>query len=82
MRGFADCMKSNRIVPSWAELEAQHNPLTAGEKALVLYLDQNLPKDDNWNPNDGLENYHGWLIFAQPFLNGTRPDVIVFNPFV
>lgn len=73
---------SNRIIPSWQQLEKMHNPLTEGEKALVRYLDNWLPRDGSWKVGDDFENYHGWLIFAQPYLNGTRPDVIVFNPFV
>ena len=72
----------NRLYPTWEQLEEQHNPMTAGEKALIRYLDTFLPKDINWKKDQGLKNYQGWLIFAQPFLNGTRPDVIIFNPQV
>lgn len=72
----------NRLYPTWQQLEEQNNPLTAGEKALLKYLDTYLPKDTQWKNGDKLENYKGWIIFAQPFLNGTRPDIIIFNPQV
>ena len=72
----------NRLYPTWEQLYQQNNPLTDGEKTLLTYLDTFLPRDNNWKPNDGLENYKGWIIFAQPFLNGTRPDIIIFNPQV
>lgn len=44
------------------------NALTAGERALLQYLDRHLPAE--------------WMLFAQPYLNGSRPDVIAFNPNV
>lgn len=72
----------NRLYPTWEQLEQQNNPLTAGEKSLIKYLDTYLPKDLNWKKEQGLKNYNGWLIFAQPFLNGTRPDIIIFDPQV
>lgn len=75
----------NRLYPTWQQLEEQNNPLTAGEKALIKYLDTYLPKDSKWKKESGLKNlreYNGWLIFAQPFLNGTRPDIVIFNPHV
>lgn len=72
----------NRLYPSWQQLEDQHNPLTAGEFALLKFLDKYLPKDNQWKKGEKLESYKGWLIFAQPFLNGTRPDIIIFNPQV
>jgi hypothetical protein len=72
----------NRLYPTWEQLEEQNNPLTAGEKALLKYLDTYLPKDNKWEKGQKLINYKGWLIFAQPFLNGTRPDIIIFNPQV
>lgn len=71
-----------RLYPSWEQLQEQNNPLTEGEIALIKYLDNNLPKDKSWNKKQGLQNYKGWIIFAQPFLNGTRPDVVIFNPQV
>jgi len=70
----------NRLYPTWQQLEEQNNPLTEGEKALLKYLDLYLPRDPQWKNGDKLENYNGWLIFAQPFLNGLRPDIIIFNP--
>ena len=75
----------NRLYPTWQQLEEQNNPLTAGEKSLIKFFDDYLPKDPSWKPAPGLKNlkdYKGWLIFAQPFLNGTRPDIIIFNPQV
>ena len=72
----------NRLYPNWQQLNEQNNPLTDGERALIQYLDNHLPKDPNWKKELGLKNYNGWLIFAQPFLNGTRPDIIIFNPNV
>lgn len=72
----------NRLYPNWNHLEELNNPLTSGEKALIKYLDTYLPKDPSWQKAEGLKNYKGWLIFAQPFLNGTRPDIIIFNPQV
>lgn len=73
---------SNRLYPTWEQLEASTNPLTLGEKALIRYLDEQLPRDDEWTVAQPIRAYRGWLIFAQPFLNGTRPDVIIFNPSV
>lgn len=75
----------NRLYPTWQQLEEQNNPFTVGEKSLIKYFDDHLPRDPNWKPAPGLKNlkdYKGWLIFAQPFLNGTRPDIIIFNPQV
>jgi len=72
----------NRLYPNWQQLNEQNNPLTDGERALIQYLDNHLPKDPNWKKEQGLKNYNGWLIFAQPFLNGARPDIIIFNPYV
>ena len=59
----------NRLYPTWEQLEEQNNPLTAGEKALLQYLDTYLPKDNKWEKGQKLVNYNGWLIFAQPFLD-------------
>jgi hypothetical protein len=75
----------NRLYPTWQQLNEQNNPLTPGERTLIEYLDKYLPKDLSWIPASGLKNlkeYKGWLIFVQPFLNGTRPDVVIFNPQV
>ncbi|OFX27976.1 MAG: hypothetical protein A2033_18375 [Bacteroidetes bacterium GWA2_31_9] len=72
----------SRLYPTWEQLETQHNPLTVGERSLLQFLDNYLPKDNNWKKGQELEDYNGWLIFAQPFLNGTRPDIIIFNPQV
>ncbi|WP_161888573.1 NERD domain-containing protein [Pontibacter russatus] len=72
----------NRLYPSWEQLDSLNNPLTEGERHLLLFLDTNLPKDKFWTKEKKLTDYNGWLIFAQPFLNGSRPDILIFNPFV
>ncbi len=59
---------NNRIYPSWNEIHNFHNPLTDGEEKLAKFLDDTLPAD--------------WMIFIQPYLNGSRPDVVIFNPQV
>jgi hypothetical protein len=71
-----------RLYPSWEQLNQMNNPLTNGERALIKYLDENLPADPSWNSTQPLGDYKGWLIFAQPFLNGSRPDVVIYHPFV
>ncbi len=71
-----------RLYPNWEQLNQMNNPLTEGEKSLIKYLDDNLPQDQTWNASKPLSDYKGWLIFAQPFLNGTRPDVIIYHPYV
>lgn len=73
---------SNRLYPNWEQLNSAHSPLTPGELAILLFLDEHLPKDNAWTKDKSLTEYNGWLIFAQPFLNGSRPDLIIFNPFV
>ena len=75
-------MGHSRLHPNWEQISTLKNPLTEGEKYFLKYLDDNLPKDPNWTPDKKLSEYNGWLIFAQPFLNGSRPDVVVYNPFV
>ncbi len=72
----------DRIYPTWEQIEKQHDSLTEGEVTLLKYLDKHLPKDPEWNEKKLLTEYRGWLIFSQPFLNGSRPDVIIFNPYV
>lgn len=57
-----------------------NNKLTPGENHLVEFLDRSLPKDTEWKKDKGMENYNGWLIFLQPYLNGSRPDIVLFNP--
>ncbi len=56
----------NRVFPEWPQIERMS--LTEGEQALAKYLDRELPE--------------GWEIFVQPFLNGDRPDIVVFYPRV
>ncbi len=72
----------NRIIPSWEKIEKFKQPLTEGETFLLRFLDEALDKDETFIDGNDLTNYKGWLIFAQPFLNGCRPDIIIFNPSV
>ncbi len=72
----------SRMFPTWDEINSFHAPLTEGERALLVYLDKHLPKDLTYDAIKPLEEYRGWLIFCQPFLNGSRPDIIIFHPFV
>lgn len=58
----------NRIYPAWDEIKKFHDPLTDGENKLAHFLDNTLPEN--------------WKIFVQPYLNGSKPDIIVFNPQV
>lgn len=53
-----------------------------GEISLIKFLDENLKADISFTEQDNLLNYNGWLIFVQPYLNGSRPDIIIFNPKV
>jgi AAA domain len=69
----------SRVFPSWEQIEQFKQPLTEGERCLLKFLDDNLKKDDLFQSND-LTKYNGWLIFVQPYLNGCRPDIIIFNP--
>lgn len=80
LKGFRLFMFS-RVIPSWEDIEQLKQPLTKGERYLLQFLDENLKKDASFQGND-LTQYNGWLIFVQPFLNGTRPDIIIFNPRV
>lgn len=68
----------DRVIPSWEQVKQFKQPLTDGEICLLKFLDDNLKKDDLYKEGD-LTKYNGWLIFVQPFLNGSRPDIIIFN---
>lgn len=57
-----------RTWPTWEQIEAFKNPLTAGELALAKFLDRWLPP--------------GWDIYVQPFFNGDRPDIVILHPNV
>jgi hypothetical protein len=72
----------SRIIPSWEHIENFKQPLTEGELHLLKFLDNTLKKDEVFKNGGDLTLYNGWLIFVQPFLNGSRPDVIIFNPNV
>jgi len=71
-----------RLYPTWEQLSKLKNPLTDGERSLIRFLNDNLPKDLSWTSGKALADYKGWLIFVQPFLNGSRPDVVIYHPFV
>lgn len=72
----------SRLIPDWEEINNFNQSLTEGEIYLLKFLDESLKKDDSFEEGNELTNYNGWLIFVQPFLNGSRPDVIIFNPNV
>ena len=55
-----------KIFPNWEMIEKFHNKLWDGEHKIVSYLDSHLSDD--------------WEIYVQPFLNGSRPDVVILNP--
>ena len=57
-----------RIKPNWEQIRSFKTPLQPGELNLTQFLDTNLSKK--------------WEIFVQPFLNGDRPDLVIFNPDV
>lgn len=54
------------LIPNAAELHTLPTPLTSGEAHLVAYLARELGPE--------------WEVYVQPFLNGTRPDVIALHP--
>lgn len=72
----------SRLIPSWEHIKDFKQPLTEGENYLLKFLDETLKKDESFNEGGDLTKYNGWLIFVQPFLNGSRPDIIIFNPNV
>ncbi len=70
----------SRVFPSWEDISHFKQPLTEGEWCLLRFLDDHLKKDGLFQSNDDLSMYNGWLIFVQPYLNGCRPDIIIFYP--
>lgn len=58
--------QSERIFPSWPQLNSLRAPLTEGERALAQFLDENLPDS--------------WRIYVQPYINNMRPDIVIVNP--
>lgn len=72
----------SRLIPSWEQIKDFKQPLTDGEAHLLKFLDDSLKKDETFKEGDDKTKYNGWLIFVQPFLNGSRPDIIIFNPNV
>ncbi len=59
-------MSSRIIQPPLAELGRLPTPLSDGESLAVNFFHDHLPD--------------GWEIYVQPFLNGSRPDLVLFNP--
>lgn len=55
-----------QIIPPWSTINAFHNKLQEGEREIARYFDLNLSDD--------------WEVYVQPFLNGSRPDIIILNP--
>lgn len=55
-----------RIFPNRQQLAALRPPLTPGERALIDFFDRSLPPE--------------WRIYAQPYLNNMRPDVVLLHP--
>jgi Superfamily I DNA and RNA helicases len=72
----------SRVIPSWEVIKNFKQSLTDGEMYLLKYLDNTLSKDNDFLESSDLQEYNGWLIFVQPFLNGSRPDIIIFHPKV
>jgi len=54
------------LIPSWTQLRDLTTPLTPGEAHLAAYLERDLGPE--------------WEVYLQPFLNGTRPDVVALHP--
>lgn len=59
-------MTLQRLFPPWEQITKFRNPLTEGEKQLVMFLDTHLPPK--------------WEIYVQPYLNNDRPDVVLLHP--
>ena len=59
----------NRIIsPPKSDWDNLRQPLEAGERQFIEYLDENL--------------HRNWEIYIQPHLNGLCPDVVILNPTV
>ena len=59
----------NRIIsPPKSDWDKLRQPLEAGERQFIEYLDKNL--------------HRNWEIYIQPHLNGLCPDVVILNPTV
>ena len=54
------------IFPSWDIIDNFHNKLQEGELKIARFLESNLSND--------------WEVYVQPFLNGSRPDIVILNP--
>lgn len=59
----------NRIIsPPKSDWDNLRQPLEAGERQFIEYLDENL--------------HRNWEIYIQPHLNGLCPDVVILNPAI
>lgn len=54
-----------QLIPNWESISKFNPPLTPGEKALAIHLEESL---DN-----------SWEIFIQPHMNGDKPDFILMS---
>ncbi|WP_180168584.1 nuclease-related domain-containing DEAD/DEAH box helicase [Acinetobacter sp. YH01003] len=59
-------MNKRLISPAKEAWNKLRQPLEAGEKKFIEYLDAHLP--------------HGWEIYIQPHLNGLCPDIVILHP--
>lgn len=73
---------TQRIFPSWGQIDNYKVPLSPEERQLLMNLDVALSKDTRYVDGQKIADYKGWLIFSRPFLNGYVPDVVIFNPYV
>lgn len=55
-----------QIFPDWKTIDDFRNKLQEGEREIASYFHSNLSDD--------------WEVYVQPFLNGSRPDIIILNP--
>lgn len=55
-----------QIFPDWNFIDKFRNKLQEGEREIASYFYSNLSDD--------------WEVYVQPFLNGSRPDIIILNP--
>lgn len=55
-----------QIFPDWNIIDHFRNKLQDGEREIARYFYSSLSDD--------------WEIYVQPFLNGSRPDIIILNP--
>lgn len=66
VQNLAKMPNSRTISPPECDWDNLRQPLEAGERKFIEYLDEMLCKD--------------WEIYIQPALNGLCPDIIILNP--